>query len=397
MKKLNIFLIILLGLIGITSCTDEIGPVINPQAEDGTLTFKLNQTKYSDWTYVLESANEAKDMDALTCVQPEYGFTAGVTYSVQVSFSPEMSDSTELPTTVNGEKVNINTKEMNKAMILLYGKLPNPIVEKDVYVRLKAFVSDATKTPLVTNPTVKALYSNVIKLKILPYELPLLPYTEVTPAPYYIVGLGDGTWNNTVDGLGKSLIPLGLSAGKKYDLNGNGEFVYTGYFQASRGFKLIKEIGGWTDQWGNQGSDGIDKPINKAIAGTEPSNFKVPTDGYYTITLNSIDNTVTIVPASVSPSSYNSIGLVGGFNSWGNDVVFAKAETTNNHVWYATYTFAADTECKFRADAAWDANWGAGTFPRGISTAGGSNIPAKAGTYVIIFNDIDGCFYFIQK
>ena len=97
---------------------------------------------------------------------------------------------------------------MDKAIIGLYGgALPNPVVAKDVYVRLKAFITDATPSPLNDNLIVKPVYSNAIKLNIKPYVLPLFPYTEVTPRPWYIVGLG-GKWDNSVAGLGSNLIPF---------------------------------------------------------------------------------------------------------------------------------------------------------------------------------------------
>lgn len=390
MKKINILFIVLLSIIGFTSCEDTKDPVINSAALDGSISFKLNQSRYTNATYVLEDANATSDMDALTCVQPNYGFTAAVTYTTQVCADSAFATDTyvSLATTVNGEKVGINTKEMNKAIIKIFGKLPNPVVTKTVYVRLKASISDATSTPLNDTLTVKPLYSNAIALKILPYEFPLFPYTEITPVPYYIVGLGDGAWNNTMAGLGKSLIPLNVSAGKKYDLNGNGEFVYTGYFQASRGFKLIRDIGGWSEQWGMK--DGV-------YTHNTGDNINVPSDGYYTITLNSIDNTLTIVPTAITPKAYNQIGLIGAFNSWAGDVVMSAVETSNNHTWYTTYTFSSDSECKFRVDGAWDTNWGASQFPNGIGTPGGANIPAKAGTYVVVFNDIDASFCFIKK
>jgi len=41
-------------------------------------------------------------------------------------------------------------------------------------------------------------------------------------------------------------------------------------------------------------------------------------------------------------------------------------------------------------------NWGANKFPYGIGTNGGDNIPYTIGTFTIIFNDIDGCYYFIK-
>lgn len=392
MKRYNILFIVLLTLIGFTSCEDVREPVINPGAINGSLTFKLNHPQYAN--YVLEDANGSADMDALTCVQPDLGFTAAVTYTTQVCASSDFAKGTfvSLPTTVNGEKVGINTKEMDKAMISLFGKVPTPAVQKNVYIRLKALISDATASPLDTVLTVMPMYSNVIMLKITPYEFPLVSYNEVTPVPYFIVGLGDGAWNNSTAGLGKSLIPLGVTAGKKYDLNGNGEFVYTGYFQASRGFKLIKDVGSWSEQWGMK---------NGVYTHNTGDNINVPSDGYYTITLNSIDNTLTIVPTTTPPAKYNSMGMMGEFNGWSTDISLAATETTNNHTWWAIYTFASDFTtnggCKFRANGSWDTNWGAVTFPFGIGTPSGPNCQFKAGTYLVSFNDITGNYSFIKK
>jgi hypothetical protein len=408
MKQLKLYLWVLLTIAGFTACEDAKDPIISQGALDGSISFQLNEPQYKNWTYVLTDANAEKDMDYLTCVQPAYGFTAAVTYTTQVSFTNTFATGTfeELPTTVNGEKVGINTKEMDKAIIALYGgKLPEPVVEKEIYIRLKAFISDATVTPLEKTLTVKPLYSNSIKIKVLPYVLPLFPYYESTPRLWYIVGLGDGGWNNSVAGLGKSLIPMSITAGKKYNLSGDGEFVFTGYFSASRSFKIIRDIGDWSIQWGNKGSDGINNPINKAIAGEEPSNFKVPADGYYKITLNSIENTVTFEALSITPSLYSKIGLIGAFNGWAADVELTATETTNNHIWYTTYTFAEDSQCKLRANGSWDTNWGTegssdgdNRFSAmGIGVGGGKNMVQTAGTYIVIFNDIDGVYYFIKK
>ena len=91
------------------------------------------------------------------------------------------------------------------------------------------------------------------------------------------------------------------------------------------------------------------------------------------------------------------IGLIGGFTGWGSDVEMLPAESSNNHVWYVTYTFDEDTEGKFREIDNWDINWGSELFPIGIGVQNGSNIEIKAGTYVVLFNDISGNYYFIQK
>ena len=233
-------------------------------------------------------------------------------------------------------------------------------------------------------------------MNIKPYVLPLFPYTEVSPRLWYIVGLG-GNWDNSVAGLGSSLVPLSLSAGKKYNLSGDGEFKYTGYFKASDGFKLLRNIGDWAnDLWGMTGSNYVHNG---------GGNITVPSDGYYTITLNSIDNKLSIDKVTVTPATYTSVGLIGAFNGWATDVALTGNAGTSKHVWYTTYTFTAESQCKLRANSAWDINWGsAGSTDGnplyskvGIAVIGGKNFIETTGTYAVILNDIDNCYFFIKK
>lgn len=398
MKKHNYIILLIMAFGFLVSCgDDETGPVINPAAESGNLSFTLNEAEYSNFTYVLEEENNNQNMETLYCSQPDYGFTAAVSYYVQVSFNNDMSNYFELPSSVQGETLNINVKEMNKAIFELYGgDMPNPSVAKDVYVRLRAVVSNATQTPLVSTPTVKDAFSNVINLSILPYFIENLKSYEEADllVPYFIIGYAG--WDNDDNGYGSSLIPMSIVEGNVYNSEGQGIYSYTGYFESSKTFKLIRDVGGWSEQWGNADSDGIDSPVRNDGGS---SNFQVPEDGYYTVTLNSISNTVTIEHISITPKVYDNMGLVGEMTNWGDspDVAMTPYQDTNNHMWYAEYTFANDGECKFRYNSDWGYNWGASTFPVGIATAGGDNINAKAGTYIIFFNDIDGTYTFIKK
>ncbi|HAR37364.1 MAG: hypothetical protein A2W86_02615 [Bacteroidetes bacterium GWD2_45_23] len=398
MKKMNNILLWMVGLVFLSSCAEEeLGPVINPAAENGSLTYVLNQTRYSGFTYVLEQENDGTNMDALVTTQPDYGFKAAVTYYVQVSFDENMSTFIELPSSVQGENVAINTKEMNKALFDLYqGEMPNPSVSKDIYLRLKAIVSNATKNALTTEPTVKPLLSNVIKLNVLPYYIEnLKTYKEATIlSPYYIIGYMG--WDNSTGGLGSNVIPLSVVEGSVYNAEGKGIYSYTGYFEASKTFKLIGVVGGWSEQWGNKDADGIDNPVHNDGGS---SNFKVPESGYYIVTLNSITNQVSITKTAITPKLFNNMGVVGAMTDWGGnpDISMTAYQTVNNHMWYAEYTFTADSECKFRYNSDWGDNWGDATFPYGIATAGGKNIPVKAGTYMVFFNDIDKTYTFIKK
>lgn len=402
MKRYNILFIVLLGIIGFTSCEDKVETVINSKAIDGSLSFKLNQPQYAN--YVLEVANSTKDLDSLTCVQPAYGFTAAVTYSTQVCSDANFAAGTfqTLPTTVNGEKVGVNTKELNKALIAFNGGVfSEPLPFKTVYIRLKAYISDASYSTTKDSLIVKPLYSNAISLKIKPYIEPLDYYYNVTLRPWYIVGLG-GKWDNSVAGLGSSLIPLGVVDGKSYDPGtGDGTFATTVYIKSSDSFKLIRDVTAWSPSWAMTG--GVLK-YNGA------DNITVSTNGWYKITLNSIDNKLSIAATTAPTSSYTSIGLVGAFNNWpatGGDVVLTANANAGGHVWYTVYTFTADSQCKLRANGTWTVNWGIpGTVDGnkiysnagiGVIGGGGKNMLETAGTYTIIFNDIDGGYYFIKK
>jgi len=87
-----------------------------------------------------------------------------------------------------------------------------------------------------------------------------------------------------------------------------------------------------------------------------------------------------------------SIGIVGDFSSWGNDVVMSSSDNTNFTL--SNYTFLVSGSVKFRQDAAWTNNWGSTSFPGGVGTPGGSNIPVPAGTYDITFNITTGAYMF---
>ena len=224
----------------------------------------------------------------------------------------------------------------------------------------------------------------------------LYSYSQVTPRPYYIIGLGDGFWNNSPSGLGVSYWPMSLVEGNNYDNNGNGLFTYTGYFSASREFKLIGSSLDWTDEWGNGGSTGINNLIHN-VPGS--NNLKVPFDGYFTLTLNSISNTLSINPMPPMPTLYSTMSMIGDMSNWTTDIPMTPVESSNNHVWYTDYTFTSNQTLgvKFRSNNVWDRNWGNSSFPNGIGIQEGANIPYMAGTYKIFLNDLDGTYYFISR
>jgi hypothetical protein len=383
MKKIDSLMLLLLGLTCFWACNDDndSNPVLQTPS-----TFVLNTPSYASGIYDLESTKAIE----LTCTQPDYGFTAATTYSVQVALNSGFSEFETLPTTYNSAKMDVDAKELARALVVLSGVADAADFPTDpfhVFVRLSASVSDLTPTTL----------SNSIDLTVLSYYIELV---DAAPATYYLIGacIGDGSWANSddVNNIGVSLIPLAIVEDYAYDkLTGKGEFVYKGYFPAGQGFKLIGDIGSWAEQWG---FDAAGDPVYNDKGS---SDMTVPADGWYKITLNSVSNILTIDPITVNPTVYASMELVGDFEGWGGTpVVMNLAGGLNSHVWYADVTFAQDAPssaegCKFRTDDSWSNNWGGGAFP--LSITGGSNILYKAGDYRVIFDDLNNYYWFIQK
>ena len=128
-----------------------------------------------------------------------------------------------------------------------------------------------------------------------------------------------------------------------------------------------------------------------------------PKAGYYTIVIDNVKHTFTMTDASdkIDTSNKGSIGLVGDFNGWSNDLVMtpaSKSDKAPNHVWSAVLKLDAPSEVKFRADKKWDLNWGSSTVLRyGVASKGGSNMKMKKGTYKVYFNDLTGEYNFIPQ
>ena len=86
-------------------------------------------------------------------------------------------------------------------------------------------------------------------------------------------------------------------------------------------------------------------------------------------------------PKVIKNFSFNQIGVIGDFNGWGEDVVMQFNAAKQK--FYADVDFPADGGFKFRADGAWDLNWG---VKDGILEVNGDNIPVTAGKYRVYVN-----------
>ncbi len=391
MKKITYLLTLACVLLCGVACSDDrdSNPVV--QQPD---TFVLNAPALSGNVYDLATSSYI----TVTCQQPDYGYTALVTYYAQVSLDGTWRDAAteddtatyvQLEGSTTECKYDLDASQINRAILTL-GQYTSeeafPEQPTTVYLRLKASLTSGYEC-----------YSNVVTLTVKAYYAEL---TDAVPEMWFLTGgcIGDGSWSVNREALGVGLVPLSHVDGYEYSATtGQGELTYTGYFLAGQGFKLIRDFGSWDYQWGNGNGEGIDAPV-KNDGGS--SNLAVPADGYYTITLNTAADVLTVEPAASAPSSYAQMCISGDFNGWATDEEMAAVNIVDgmvNHIWMYELGSGDDTTTKFLVDSSWSPNWGAEGFPYGFGVNNGPNIPVTAGDYTIIFNDVDGFYYFFEK
>ena len=104
---------------------------------------------------------------------------------------------------------------------------------------------------------------------------------------------------------------------------------------------------------------------------------------------------IGIVLPSVAQTTYQTVGIIGSATPQGwNASTAMTQDATNPHLWKIDNLTLVAGEAKFRANDAWDVNWGNTDFPRGTSTQNGANIPITAGTYNVVFDDQSGQYSF---
>lgn len=394
MKKFNILsaLAIGLGMLSFTACEDDNDS--NPEVLQPK-TFELNVPALGENMYDLESTPNIK----VTYKQPAYGFTAAVTYYAQVSLDDTWEEADE-ENGVEATYIELDGSTTTCEYEIQPYQVNRFIIEQNGYADESEIPADGISLYVRIRATLQSGYeciSNSISLNVLPYYMPL---TQADPEIWYLIGgnVGDGSWtNNGTDNIGTSLVPMCPIDGSNYDaVSGQGPLTYTGYFTAAGGFKIIKTPGKWDYQWGSDGNGGY----RQKDASGEGSDITVPADGYYTIELDTKNNTLSVTPAEEPARSYEVMCIAGAFNGWVTDETMTAVNTAagNNHVWrFELDASSGDTELKFLANYEWTFNWGATGFPYGFGTGNGANILVVAGEYTIVFNDITGYYHFYSK
>ena len=408
---------LLFGIISLfASCSDDNDS--NPTLIQPT-EFTLNTPEYINSTIDLEKSTGLE----LTWSQPKYtadNAPINATYEVQVSPTNSFTVSTdEAAADESGEKVpdyavlsnttqkcniSASAEEMDKALVkILKWTEGNVPAEQEMYVRVNAYILEGTNH---LNP----IASNSVKLNVKPYYIEL---KDAVPTMWYLVGNMFGAkWANDKN-IGVDALPMFLKPNFSYDKKtGAGEIEYTNYFLTGdyndkaecdgAGFKIMPSSFNWDY---SMNADGATKgTIVNRNGGSDGGHIVAPEAGYYTITLNTADNTAKMEKYEGAVNNYGTIQIAGSFNEWGDTPMLPyNTEGVENHAWYYVMDVAAGetVQFKFKIAGSWDTSWGYGAADGAINMygkcdAGGKNLGLEEGKYVISFNDITGSFSIVK-
>ncbi len=335
MKKLNIFAYCLAGMLAFSSCQDDRDDnptILHPE------TFTLNAS--TETVYDLQNI-ETIDW---TCDVPDYGYSAAVTYSVQINKDNNWVDAegenaasyVTLETTYSTNQLNISAAEMDRSLIILnewFDAETFPTTEQTVFVRIMSSIETVSGYEA---------YSESVEIRYLPY------YMEVSlePETMYVVGDHNG-WAANDDA--PRLIATDEAG-----------MIFHGYAQLNTQFKFMT-----TDSWADPNYGGGSGTL--ALGGGNIT----ATPGFYQIDANL--NTMTY---SLRTCTWGIVGSV--FDSeWKTEVQLTYNSSTG--ALEADVEFSAG-QFKFRQDGAWDYSLG-GSLDELVYDGG--NITASPGRYTV--------------
>jgi len=379
MKKLSILLMAFVAFVGLNSCSSDDGVVFIAQPDVAGINF----TNSFNESYILTPATSGNIAERFVWNTVDFDVPTNITYQLQGATSEDFSSFDIIGAT--GEN-NLGVKVSQLKSLADDAGLDNDANTDApntglVYFRVRAFAGTDGGNGLSEMSAVKSI------TLILPEG-----ETEEVLKNFFMVGdATEAVWDNN-----KNNTPL-FRDGENVNA-----YYFTGRFKGAadaEGFKLLTELGNWDSQWGLDG----DKLSSKEILGEDPKAFPVSADAYYSFAINIDEMTWSFEPydASAAPT-YNVIGLVGAGTSVGwpsddnpeLDIKMTKS-TFDAHIWNAQGIVLTDGPVKFRANLAWDKNWGGGDNFPSSGTANGDDINAKAGTYNVWFNDLTGRYLFI--
>ena len=370
MKKFSSLILAFVALVGFNACTADDDVVFTAQPDPEGVSF-INTFSA---TYVLTNTASGNTAERFVWNPVDVDAPTNVTYEVQGSTTQEFNDYTVLGST---SETNLAVTVGQMMDLAEDAGLDNDPTTEDMpntgtlFFRVVASAGTAGELAHISDP------------QALTVVLPEAEEEEQLPTYFLVGNATPDNWNNS---------------GNNYPLFRDADdpaiFYYTGKFLKGE-FKILETLGAWQPQWGLSSGN----LTSSDILGEDPGAFVIPSEGYYSFTVNFEEMTYTLEPYDASGAAvYSTIGVLGDATSggWDADIDFTKS-SFNPHIWYINDIALTDGEIKFRAADAWDVSWGTTSPLSGKATLGGPNIPVEEGVYDIWFNDLTGRYLLIPQ
>lgn len=297
-------------------------------------------------TLVLKKEEGANKAITITWKAADFGYPAAITQVLQMDLKGNnFSSPKEVPLPVKATSIDFTVMEFNQLIL----PLGIPFQQaSDLEFRVKSTISTE----------VAPVFSNVIPVKVTPYEL---------ISWIYVPGDYQG-WDPTKADSLKSATGNGVYSGIIY---------YSDKQDASFEFKITPKKS-WDTAYGDAG-DG-------KLTASGGNNIKGPGAGSYQLDVDLNANTWKM--------SKNSWGVIGDGTASGWDSDQDLIYDNGSGLWKATLVLKTG-EIKFRFNDDWGKNLGGDGTASGLKE-GGDNIKVTAGTYEVIL-DVSGNTYTLTK
>lgn len=376
MKRINIFASMLLALVAFSACsTDRDDNPVLQIPTDGS--FMLYAPGITANTIDLDNSQSL----TFKVDQPNYGYTAHITYMMEFAASENGSSwSTWQMTDTSNENplaITVPTSEIAGAItngLVELGRSESefPLTAK-VKARVRAYLNGMEDTTTVYSQEVQFTATTS-------YVLPPVPALL-----FYMVGALPG-WS-AEGALTALLYP-----------EGGDVYTYTSKFvdgdnPANLKIWAQEDLGIWANAYCVEKDKDGTQDETGAIIQADAGAIKAPTAEYYTFTFDKHHMSYSWTKLeNQEPTEYDMISLIGNWtDDWSADVDMVQVTP---HNWYVEHTFTHDNvEFKFRANHDWGVNWGA-TWTvssdnfAALGVGGGDNIKCAKGTYRFYINDI---------
>ncbi|NMH86785.1 SusE domain-containing protein [Flavivirga algicola] len=368
-KKISIFIFTVCAFILSSSCDDDTEKFIASETAPVVL------SDLTIATIELDPVNINNPAMTLSWNEADYGQQASVNYSIEIASDEAFTESTVATSITGNNTVTLSVSELNAAAGSV--GLP-PFAWNMLYARVSSSIGS----------------QNGLSVKSNSISFSVFPYFNYKFNDFYLVGNGTAPgWNNNDNNPPLFRDPVNSNL-----------YHYTGYFTKGSGgdgegrFKVLETRGLWQPQWGvtdNEGDDDI--KTSGEIAGNpgtqsgDPGRFGVPSDGFYSFTIDFSKNTYTNEPFDASGATdFTSMEIQGSATA----TTAMTQSSFDSHLWNITSVRLVPGDLQFVTNTG--STWSGATEFSGQATENTGSIPVIVeDDYEVWFSDLDGRYILI--